>query len=326
MRNLRLWTIVASTALVVALSGMNTNGWAKSKKEPAKPASAEKPPAEDVAAPTTTNDAAPANGTSDDPLANLKHEKGPKVVSLGDGLEIEIPAGFILLDPSVLTPDFIKEGADVTGYKGSLFLLGEDSWRVDVSYKDEGYVSDKDAAELHPKELFDSYVQGTNAMNEKRRQNGIGELFVDSWQTEPRYDAGKHHLVWGLNAHSTDGKIVNLITNVLGRRGLVKIVLIASAEKIDAQQVLAQPAMDGVRFTAGSTYEDFDASTDKSSGLGLRALVLGGVGVAVAKKTGLLLVILLAMKKGAFVILAPIALLFKKIFGGGKSNNDSNNV
>ena len=52
----------------------------------------------------------------------------------------------------------------------------------------------------------------------------------------------------------------------------------------------------------------------------------GGVGVAVAKKTGLLLVVLLAMKKGAFVIFAPIILVFKKIFGGNKSNNDSNNV
>lgn len=321
MRIFRAWTIVVGAALLLALSGAGSEGWAKSKKEAAKPTAAEKPPVEDVAAPTTTDDAAPADGNSEDPLANVKHEKGPKVVSLGDGLELAIPAGFILLDPSVLTPDFIKEGADVTGYKGSLFLLSDDSWRVDISYKDEGYVSDKDAAELHPKELFDSYVQGTNVANEKRRQNGIGELFVDSWQTEPRYDAGKHHLVWGLNAHSTDGKIVNLITNVLGRRGLVKIVLIADADKIAAQQVLAQPAMDGVRFTAGSTYEDYDSSTDKSSGLGLRALVLGGVGVAVATKKGLLVVILLAMKKGAFVILAPIALLFKKIFGGNKSNN-----
>lgn len=324
MRNFRLWTIVASTALVVALSGMSSNGWAKSKKEPAKPASAEKPPVDAAAPPSAEADPAVDGVPDEDPYAEVKHEKGPKTLSLGDGLEVNIPAGFIFLDPSVLTPSFIKEGADVTGYKGSMLSLADDSWRIDVQYYDKGYVSDKDAADLHAKELFDSYVQGTNAMNATRRQNGITELFIDSWQTEPRYDASKHHLVWGLNAHSTNGKVVNLVTNLLGRRGLVEIMLIAEAEKVDAQQVLAQPAMDGVRFTAGSTYEDFDASTDKSSGLGLRALVLGGVGVAVAKKTGLLLVILLAMKKGAFVILAPIALLFKKIFGG--KSNDSNNV
>ncbi len=317
---------MASAALVLALSGLNSNGWAKSKKEPAKPASAEKKPAE-VPDPTAADgDAAAADGNEEDAYADVKHEKGPKTVSIGDGLEIAIPAGFILLDPSVYTPMFIKEGADVTGYKGSLLSLTDDSWRIDVQYYDKGYVSDKDAANLHAKELFDSYVQGTNAMNATRRLNGITELFIDSWQTEPRYEATKHHLVWGLNAHSTDGKVVNLVTNLLGRRGLVEIMLIADADKIDAQQVLAQPAMDGVRFTVGSTYEDFDSSTDKDSGLGLRALVLGGVGVAVAKKTGLLLVVLLAMKKGAFVIFAPIILVFKKIFGGNKSNNDSNNV
>ena len=321
MRIFRVWSIVVGAALVVALCGVSTDGWAKSKKATATPTAAEKLPVEDVAAPATTDAAA-----TQDPYADVKHEKGPKVVSLGDGLEIEIPAGFILLDPSVLTPSFIKEGADVTGYKGSLLSLADDSWRVDVQFYAKGYVSDKDAADLHAKELFDSYVRGTNAMNDKRRQNGITELFIDSWQTEPRYEASKHHLVWGLNAHNTDGKVVNLVTNLLGRRGLVEIMLIASADKIAEQQVLAQPAMQGVRFTAGSSYEDYDSSTDKSSGLGLRALVLGGVGVAVAKKTGLLLVILLAMKKGAFVIFAPIVLLFKKIFGGKKSNSDPNNV
>ena len=323
MRIFRAWIIVVGAALLLARSGGGAQAWASSKKETAKPTVAEKPPAEDVAAPTTTDAAALVD--DEDPYAGVKHEKGPKVVDLGDGLEIAIPAGFILLDPSVLTPDFIKEGADVTGYKGSLFSLADDSWCIDVQFHDKGYVSDKDAADLHAQELFDSYVQGTNVMNAKRRQNGIIELFIDSWQTEPRYEASKHHLVWGLNAHSTDGKIVNLVTNLLGRRGLVEILLVTNADKIAEQQVLAQPAMDGVRFTAGSTYEDYDSSTDKSSGLGLRALVLGGVGVAVAKKTGLLLVILLAMKKGAFVVLAPIALLFKKIFGGKKSANDSSN-
>ncbi len=325
MRNFRLWTITASAALVVALSGMSSNGWAKSKKEQAKPASAEKPPVDAAAPPAADRDTAVDGIADEDPYAEVKHEKGPKTLSLGDGLEVNIPAGFIFLDPSVLTPDFIKEGANVTGYKGSLLSLTDDSWRVDVQFYDRGYVSDKDASDLHAKELFESYVQGTSTMNATRRKNGINELFIDSWQTEPRYEASKHHLVWGINAHSTDGKVVNLVTNLLGRRGLVEILLIAEADTIDAKQILAQPAMDGVHFTAGSTYEDFDPSTDKDSGLGLRALVLGGVGVAVAKKTGLLVVILLAMKKGAFVIFAPIALLFKKIFGG-KSNNDQNNV
>jgi uncharacterized membrane-anchored protein len=306
--------------MVVAF-GSSANVWAKGKKPPAdpKPAPAEQAPAEETA---TGSDSAEAPAEDTNPFANVKHEVGPKHIDLGDGLEIDLPAGYILLDPSVLGPDMIKNGDNLVGYKGSIFSASDTNWQIDIRWQDQGYISDSDAPDLDAKLMLQQYIDGTNQANETRKRNGIEPLFVDDWQTEPRYKRAEHHLVWGLNLHDSTGKIVNVITSVLGRRGVVELMLIGEPDKIAAQQAAALPAMNAIRFQPGSRYEDFDSSTDKSSGMGLKALVLGGVGVAVAKKTGLLVVLLLAMKKGAIVIFAPLILLFKKLFGrGGNANS-----
>jgi hypothetical protein len=68
-----------------------------------------------------------------------------------------------------------------SAYEGSIVALADPAaWRLDIQFQDKGYVTDTDAADLNAKELFDSYVQGTNAMNETRRKNGIDELFIDN--------------------------------------------------------------------------------------------------------------------------------------------------
>lgn len=316
--------IVVAAVLLVGF-GTNSTSWAKGKKPPAdsKPVPAENAAAAAGSAEAPSEDAAEA-GENDDPFADVKHETGPKHLDLGDGLEIDIPAGYVFLDPSVFGPEMLKTGADLVGYKGTIMSQTDTSWQVNVRWQDQGYISDSDAPDLNAKLMLQQYVDSTNAANETRKRNGIEPLIVDSWQTEPRYERAQHHLVWGLNAHDSTGKIVNVITSVLGRRGVVELMLIGDAANIEAQQAAALPAMNAIRFQPGSRYEDFDPSSDKSSGMGLKALVLGGVGVAVAKKTGLLVVLLLAMKKGAFLIFAPIILFFKKIFGRGGSNGGAN--
>lgn len=71
-------------------------------------------------------------------------------------------------------------------------------------------------------------------------------------------------------------------------------------------------------FNEGFRYEDYNASTDKLAAYGLGALVAGGV----AKKTGLLVVLLAFLKKGGvliFVALAAMAGKIKGFFSGNKA-------
>jgi uncharacterized membrane-anchored protein len=75
-----------------------------------------------------------------------------------------------------------------------------------------------------------------------------------------------------------------------------------------------------VRFNSGSAYNDFNPSTDKLADYGLAGLVAAGAGLLVAKKAGLLAVILLFAKKAIAVIVAAAAAgfaWFKRKFGGG---------
>ena len=181
--------------------------------------------------------------------------------------------------------------------------------------------------------MFQDYVNGTNAQNIKRRQLGIEELFLDSWSEAPHYDKINHHLVWGLKGHTGGGvgsasgappsPVINFFTRILGRNGYLSVDLIDSPDRIEASKLTTKPALDATRFKAGFKYEDHKSS-DRSSGIGLRTLVLGGVGIAAFKavKGGALIGILLALKKAIIFIVAGIAGFFKWLFGRGKKSND----
>ena len=73
-----------------------------------------------------------------------------------------------------------------------------------------------------------------------------------------------------------------------------------------APAVLAMPS-----FDAGSRYEDYEAG-DLKSGYGVAALVAGGTGAVLLKKTGLIAILLIFLKKGWIVIVGVGAWLFRK--------------
>ena len=74
-------------------------------------------------------------------------------------------------------------------------------------------------------------------------------------------------------------------------------------------------------FQPGSRYADYQAGTDKEAEYGLAGLVAAGAGIAVAKKVGLIGIILAFGKKFLFVILAVAAGLgawARRKFRGGE--------
>ena len=106
---------------------------------------------------------------------------------------------------------------------------------------------------------------------------------------------------------------MNFFTRLLGREGFLSVNLIDDPAKIEASKAQALSVLTAVHFASGSRYEDH-ATSDKSSGMGLKALMLGGAGLLVAKKTGILIAILLALKKALIVVVAAIGGFFKWLF------------
>ncbi|WP_186438547.1 DUF2167 domain-containing protein [Cohnella terricola] len=73
--------------------------------------------------------------------------------------------------------------------------------------------------------------------------------------------------------------------------------------------------LSGLTTKAGQRYEDFDASTDKVAGYGLAGLILGGTALAIAKKAGLIGIIVIVVKKFWFLVIAAGAWLWRIVRG-----------
>jgi uncharacterized membrane-anchored protein len=142
---------------------------------------------------------------------------------------------------------------------------------------------------------------------------GIPELLIDGWSERPHYEPATHHLVWGLDAHDTESKVVNYLTRFLGRLGYLSVNLIDDPATIEASKAQALSVLTALHFDVGWRYEDH-VSSDRDSGIGLKALVLGGAGVVIAKKTGILIAVLVFLKKGIVVIVVAIGGFFRWLF------------
>lgn len=293
---------------------------------------ADKAPANKKPAPAAEKKEAPAPAPADagsaagsaaaDPAQDLPPGiDGPHPhYDLGNNAEIDIPAGFRLVEKATTQEFMRQEGGDVSKVMAALIQPGK-NWLMLLEYDDIGYIEDDDADKLDAGELLQGYKEGTAEMNKTRKQNNIPELFVDGWSESPRYEKASHHLVWGLKAHTTEGPVINFFTRVLSRNGYMSINLVDSVDKIEASKVEAAPLYASVHFKTGFRYEDHK-DEDKSSGMGLRTLVLGGAAVGLATKGGIFLKLLLIFKKAAIFIVVGIGGFFKWLFGKKKKDVD----
>ena len=115
---------------------------------------------------------------------------------------------------------------------------------------------------------------------------------------------------------STGGVSINYNTRLLGRRGVMEVVLVVGPDQLEATLPLFKGLLKSFAFKEGERYAEYREG-DKLAEYGLAALVTGGA-VAVAAKTGLLakLIGMLAKAGKALVLLVIGALAaLKKAIG-----------
>ena len=293
----------------MVLAGVAVADKGKAPRKKAK-AAEKAPPPEAVEPPAEAVEEAP-------PVELPAHIVGPKLVDLGHGAEIDLPAGMLLFERTVAQELMRKAGNDADSVIAAILPAGEGTWMVVIESDDVGYVSDDDADDLDASAMLEQYKVGTIEQNKTRKSMGILELYIDGWSEPPRYERLKRHLVWGLNAHDSEGKTVNFFTRFLGRNGYLSVNLIDDPVTIDAAKLEALSILTALRFKPGQRYDDH-VDGDKDSGIGLKALILGGTGLVVAKKTGILIAILLFFKKGFIIVLAAIGGFFRWLTGKKK--------
>ncbi len=186
-------------------------------------------------------------------------------------------------------------------------VLDDRGWAVVVTYSDDGYISDEDAAKIDYDELLQEMKDGTREENEARKDAGYGAIDLIGWATPPRYDATSKKLYWAkeLQFEGSQGRTLNYDIRVLGRRGYLSLNAVSGMRELGEVQAGMQQLLPMVDFDSGSRYADFDGSSDKVAAYGIAALIGGGI----AAKAGLfakLGVLLLGLKK----LLIPLGIAF----------------
>jgi uncharacterized membrane-anchored protein len=195
-----------------------------------------------------------------------------------------------------------------------------DTWGAVVTYEETGHVDDDDARDADYDALMAEMQEAAIAANEERRAAGYGAVNVVGWAQAPRYDSVNHSVVWAREiAFEGDGvNALNYDLRTLGRTGVLSINLITSMPELGEMREVAQDFTQIAAFDPGASYDDFDSSTDEAAGYGIAGLVAGGAGLAVAKKVGVLAVLLKFIKPiliGLMVLLGAFGGRIKRLFG-----------
>lgn len=202
-------------------------------------------------------------------------------------------------------------------------LDSDKSWAVVVTFSDEGYVSDEDAAKTDYDELLAEMKDASKEENSQRRSAGYGTVELMGWAVPPRYDATSKKLYWAkeLKFEGTDQNTLNYDVRVLGRRGFLSLNAVANMSELGMVQRGMQDLLPTADFNSGARYADYDESTDKVAGYGIAALIGGGL----AAKTGLFAKIgalLLAGKKLIIFLVVGLFAVIGRLFGFGKKDDE----
>ena len=193
---------------------------------------------------------------------------------------------------------------------------GNSTWAVELSYDDDGYVSDKDASSINYGDLLKDMQQDAQDGNEEREKAGYDTVKLVGWASAPKYDAASHKLYWAkeLEFGGDPDHALNYNVRVLGRHGYLNMNAIASMKQLPEVQAGMGEVLGLAEFSAGDRYTDYQPG-DKVSQYGIAALIAGGV---LASKTGLLAklgLLLLAGKKLLIPIIAALGVGVRTIFG-----------
>lgn len=111
-------------------------------------------------------------------------------------------------------------------------------------------------------------------------------------------------MIWARNIRFGDAtdNTLNYDIRMLGRRGVLSLNMVSSISQLPDIRTAASNLGSAAAFKAGARYADFNASTDDKAEYGLAGLVAAGVGVAAAKKFGLLALLAVFGKKAFIVI------------------------
>ncbi len=213
----------------------------------------------------------------------------------------------------VLTEAWGNSPNSVTDVLGMIFPKGRTSydgtWGAVVQYEDTGHINDEDAAEQDYDQVLADMRDGEEEANKAAREAGYAGANLIGWAQQPTYDAKSKTLIWARNIKfdGHDYNTLNYDVRTLARTGVLSMNMVDSMDHLPVVKTAAADLSRTVELATGSRYAEYNPSTDATAEYGLAGLIAAGAGVAVAKKVGILGIILLFLKKGFVIVLAAAA-------------------
>lgn len=194
--------------------------------------------------------------------------------------------------------------------------LADESWAVVMTFDEDGYVKDDDAAKIDYTKMLAEMKEGVREASKARVKEGYSSIELIGWAAPPRYDSAAKKLYWAkeLKFGESNEHTLNYNIRMLGRRGVLVLNAVAGMNQLKLVESATPEILKAVDFEPGHRYADYTPGTDKTATYGLAALVAGGI----AAKTGLLKALwlgILAFKKVIILGLIALAGSFKKIWG-----------
>jgi uncharacterized membrane-anchored protein len=321
MKKIHVCLILALSAIITLLNSTASTAQKKERKAQKEPAAeTQEIPQEQLEA------AIKAMKESEEIASKLKFQNGE--IKLKDGLAtLKVPQNFRYLDPDQTDTVLVKLWGNPPQQEKTLGMLfpaeiGPDSpeaWGVVITYDEDGYVKDDEAASINYNELLKEMQDGTREANQERTKQGYESIELIGWAAPPRYDKDTHKLYWAkeLSFASSTEHTLNYDIRALGRRGVLSLNAVASMGQLRMIEKDMREVLGFVEFNEGHRYGDYVAGVDKVAVYGIGGLIAGKV-LAKAGLFKLLLSALVAGKKFAIVALAALAAFLRNLFWGRK--------
>lgn len=252
--------------------------------------------------------------------ASFEYQSGE--IDLQDGLaQLHVPEGYKFLDAEqsqyVLTELWGNPPDEQTMgmlFPDSITPLTEDfTYAIEISYVEEGYIDDDDAAEMDYDELLTEMQKDIKGANEQRVALGYSSVQLIGWAASPYYDQENKKLHWAkeLSFEGDEENTLNYNIRILGRKGYLMLNIIGNMSVLPQVQTDTDKILASVDFKDGYRYADFNPEIDKVAAYGIGSLIAGKL----LAKTGFFVVLLKFWKIIAAGIAGIFLVLKRKIFG-----------
>lgn len=195
---------------------------------------------------------------------------------IGEIAEIVIPPGFRFAGAKETVTLLKLKTNLINGNELGYIAPTDDAWYALFQFDACGFVKDDEKHELDADLILADLREQQDAANRDLRRRNMDTLEILGWQAPPSYHPRTNNLEWAVRLRTSDGvEVVNQYTKLLGRRGVMDVVLVCDESRMPGVLPVYRKLLEGCSFRPEEAYSAYQ-NGDKLSHIGLSGLILKG--------------------------------------------------